>query len=153
MKRIISFKIDPKHYDNSPCVVWCFDNRFDGLWNLKMVPHLKAQGFLFQDPVMIAGGAKDLASPDEEFKRQRILWDIWVSIDKHSAPWIGLMTHKDCAAYGKTFESDETEAAFHVGELENAEKVVRDYLTQNHPQVKDIKIVKYFADFEGLNEI
>ncbi|MBI4119250.1 MAG: hypothetical protein HY456_00195 [Parcubacteria group bacterium] len=148
MRTIVEYKTNRAHYKNAPCIVWCFDDRFDGLWNA-FVEYLKHNGFAHKDPVKVAGGAKDLASPDGEYKRRRILWDIEASIKLHNPPWIGLMAHADCGAYGKKFENQNEERAFYASELEKAVTTVKNFLRSRNIE---LPVIKYFADFEGLHE-
>lgn len=152
MNKIISCKSNPDHYSDAPVVVWCFDDRFSGLWDM-FVKHMNDSGHKFKDSIKIAGGAKDLSSPDAEYKKERILWDIEASIKLHNPPFIVLMTHKDCGAYGKSFSSDEEEIDFHISELKKAEVTVFKHLSGNGKDKCDLEILKYYADFEGLHEV
>ena len=70
--------------------------------------------------IIVAGGAKTLASPRNDFERDFILEQIRLSIRLHSARRVLLMCHSDCATYGglAAFGGDvAAEMAHHREEL------------------------------------
>jgi hypothetical protein len=122
--------------------LWCFDNRFE----LGFRKFLKRIGVVNCDPVKVAGGAKCLASPENEGERAFVLEQIRKSIRLHGTKRAILMVHSDCGAYGGlgAFGSDaQAEAAHHEEELRRA----ADYLREAIP---GIEVSGYFVDFEGI---
>jgi hypothetical protein len=61
---------------------------------------LKRIGVAHPDPIKIAGGAKSLASPEQESDREFILDQIRKSMQLHGTTRAILMAHSDCGAYG-----------------------------------------------------
>ncbi len=96
MNTILSFQSDKTHYTADACIVWCFDDRFSKLLD----EYIKQQNFAHVDLVKVAGGAKDLASPDGEHARAYLLDQIAKSIKLHHTKEIILMMQSDCGAYG-----------------------------------------------------
>jgi len=96
--------------------------------------------------IVIAGGAKTLASPRNDFERDFILEQIRMSVLLHKTTRAFLMTHSDCATYGglAAFEGDrEREAAHHRAELQRAAELVR----QRFPY---LKLETFFVSFDGV---
>jgi hypothetical protein len=95
---------------------------------------------------VVAGGAKTLASPRNDFERDFILEQVRMSILLHKTPLVFLMSHSDCATYGglAAFGGDrEREAAHHKLELNRASQLIKD----NFP---DIEVRCFFVNFEGV---
>jgi hypothetical protein len=65
MKKVFHFDAPREKYLCDAMAVWCFDNRFE----LGFRKYLKRIGVVNTDPIKIAGGAKSLASPDQESDR------------------------------------------------------------------------------------
>ena len=107
MKRIINIKTSKEHYKGAPCLVWCFDDRFHNLLEKFRDFLKKDSGIERVDIIEVAGGAKGLANPDGEYKRQTLLGEIGASVKLHYPPFVGLMVHEDCGAYGKKFPSEK----------------------------------------------
>jgi carbonic anhydrase len=125
-------------------VVWCFDDRFQTAFS-KL---LKRIGMNRLDPIKIAGGAKQLASPKQESDRQFILEQIQASKRLHATKLVILMVHSDCGAYGglSAFNNDpRREATHHEQELQIAAQYV-------YKHVPDVAVQGYFVDFEGVWE-
>ncbi len=142
--KTLKVKTEKDHYTAGACVVWCYDNRFWNLFN----EFLKAQEIKNFDPIVIAGGSKSLASPDNESEREFLLKQIELSIKLHHTDRVILMNHSDCGGYGglKKFGDEEKEFTAHKGELEAARKVVES-------RFPGIRIDTVFADFEGIQFI
>ena len=143
MKKVFHFDSPRERYECDAAVVWCFDNRFD----LGFRKFLKRIGVVNSDPIKVAGGAKCLASPDDETERAFVLEQIRKSIRLHGTRRVILMLHSDCGAYdglGGGFNGDaRLEAESQQGELRRAAATLRAALP-------DVEILAYFADFEGV---
>src|SRR6266852_4561358 len=126
MRKVFHFDSPREKYHCDALVVGCFDNRFETA-SRKL---LKRIGVVQPDPIKIAGGAKALASPDEEFHRQFVLDQIQKSIRLHGTGRVILMLHSDCGAYGGLagrFQGDSTAEADHYrAEFQRAEKFLND---------------------------
>ena len=99
--------------------------------------------------IIVAGGAKTLASPRNDFEQDFILEQVRMSIRLHQTPRVFLMSHSDCATYGGLahFKGDRAaEAEHHRSELHRAAQL----LTQNFP---DISVEPYFVKFDGVWEV
>lgn len=143
MRKVFHFDAPREKYRCDAAVVWCFDNRFD----LGLKKYLKRIGIENIDPIKVAGGAKSLASPDQEADREFVIGQIQKSVRLHSPKSIVLMVHSDCGAYGGLagrFGNDrEAEAAFMETELARAAGTVR-------RTVPGLDVLTYFVDFEGV---
>src|SRR4030095_10419635 len=111
MLKVLHFDSPRERYQCDASVVGCFDNRFEAL-NRKL---LKRIGVVQPDPIKIAGGAKALASPDEEFHRRFVMDQIHKSMRLHGTERVVLMLHSDCGAYGGLghFQGDSAAEADH----------------------------------------
>lgn len=126
-------------------VIWCFDHRFETAFR-KL---LKRIGVFSSDAIRVAGGAKSLASPEQESARQFVLDQIRKSIRLHKTRTAVLMVHSDCGAYGglAAFQGDaRQEASHHAAELQQA----ADFLKK---QIPELTVKSYFVDFDGIWEI
>lgn len=145
MRRVLNFTSPKEHYIADAAVVWCFDHRFETAFR-KL---LKRIGVLTADAIRIAGGAKSLASPEQESARQFVLDQIQKSIRLHKTRTVVLMLHSDCGAYGglAAFNRDAAkEASHHAAELQRAAS----FLSK---QIPGLAIKSYFVDFDGVWEI
>lgn len=145
-ERVINIKINTDHYIAEACVMWCFDDRFSrllGAW-------VRAMKYNHVDLINIAGGAKGLASPINDYERPHLLDQIEKSIRLHHASRVVLMVHSECGAYGKHFSNHDEEQSFYCDELLNAERVVKEFLSDKYPTVP---IDIYYADFNGLVKV
>jgi hypothetical protein len=98
---------------------------------------------------VVAGGAKTLASPRNDFERDFILEQVRMSIRLHQTRCVLVMSHSDCATYGGLahFKDDRTaEAEHHRVELLRAAEL----LTTNFP---GISVEAYFVKFDGVCEV
>jgi hypothetical protein len=94
----------------------------------------------------VAGGAKTLASPRNDFERDFILEQVRMSILLHGTRRAYLFCHSDCATYGglAAFNGDAAaEADHHFQELQRA----ADLLKTAFPE---IQAECFFVNFEGI---
>jgi carbonic anhydrase len=142
MRKVFHFDSPREKYHCDASVVGCFDNRFEVVCR-KL---LKRIGVVQPDPIKIAGGAKALASPDEEFHRSFVMEQIHKSIRLHGTDRVILMLHSDCGAYGGLagcFQGDAAaEADHHRAELRRAAEFLKDALPS-------LTVDCYFLNFEG----
>lgn len=127
------------HYKADALILWCVDDRFSGL--LEDFKTLK--GFKRVDLIKIAGGAKNLAEAEKP-ENSFALGQIKKLIELHHAPIVALVNHSQCGAYGKKFESRESEIEFHKNELGKARVLIESAVTGG------VDIETYFADQDGL---
>jgi hypothetical protein len=142
MRKVLHFDSPRERYHCDASVVGCFDNRFDAV-NRKL---LKRIGITQPDPIKIAGGAKALASPEQEFHRAFVLDQIHKSIRLHGTDRVILKLHSDCGAYGGLdgrFHGDtEAETAHYQSELAAATAFLR-------REIPGIKVESFILNFEG----
>ena len=146
MQKILDFESSREHYTADACVVWCFDARF----TKSLQGFAQARNYRSYDLVRIAGGAKSLASPDNESERIFVLKQIEISLKLHRAEKIVLMTHSDCGAYGgiKSFENDiDREKETHIKELTAA----REFLEKNLSMSVPVELL--FVNFDSIWEL
>jgi carbonic anhydrase len=143
MRKIYHFDSPRENYRCDAAVVWCYDNRFELVFQ-KLLKRLR---LAHPDRIRVAGGAKCLATPDPEAEREVVLDQIRKSVALHGTDRVLLMVHSDCGAYGgleRAFHGDEqAEARHHRGELQRA----ADFLRQSIP---DVAVECYFVNFEGV---
>jgi len=142
MEKVFHFDSSPDHYIADAAVVCCFDERIRQVAN----KFLKRQQILHPDLVVVAGGAKTLASPRNDSERDFILDQIATSIRLHKATRVFLMNHADCGAYGglKAFGGDpKREAEYHQQELQRAADLVRS-------RFPEIDVQCFFVTFDGV---
>ena len=143
MQKIFHFDSPPEAYVADAAVLSCFDQRIRLVTN----KFLQRQGILRPDMIVLAGGAKTLASPRNDFERDFILEQIRMSIRLHRTSRIFLTSHSDCATYGglAAFENDrQREAQHHQSELERAAGLVK----ANFPE---LSVECFFVDFDGVH--
>ena len=142
MRKIFHFDSPREKYRCDASVVSCFDNRFDAVCR-KL---LKRIGVVQPDAIRIAGGAKSLASPEEEFDRAFVLEQIHKSIRLHGSERAILMLHSDCGAYGglaARFRGDtEAEATHYRAELGRASELLK-------AAIPSLTVECFFLNFEG----
>ena len=142
MRKVFHFDSPREKYHCDASVVGCFDNRFDTVGR-KL---LKRIGVVQPDPIKIAGGAKALASPDEEFHRTFVLDQIQKSIRLHGTDRAILVLHSDCGAYGGLaggFQGDtEAEAEHYCAELMCATSFLKRALPS-------LRVECFILNFEG----
>ena len=142
MKKVYHFDFPREHYHADAAILWCFDHRFD-LGFRKFLKRIKVEN---PDAIKVAGGARCLASPENEAEREFVLGQIRTSIRLHGTKRVILMVHSDCGAYGGLgrFQGDaKAEAAHFEKELARA----AEYLLREIP---GLEVQGYFVDFEGI---
>jgi len=142
MDKLFHFDSPAEPYVADAAVLCCFDQRI----NLALRKFLARQEILRPDLIIIAGGAKTLASPRNDFERDFILEQIRLSILLHSTKRMLVMSHSDCATYGGLahFKGNvQAEARHHAQELRRAATLVR----ENFP---DLNVESYFVNFQGV---
>jgi len=145
MKKIFHFDSPPQAYVADAVVLCCFDQRI----RLAVNKFLKQRKILKPDMIVIAGGAKTLASPRNDFERDFILEQVRLSIRLHRTQRMLLMSHSDCATYGglAAFQGDlKVEATHHKQELRRGVELLK----EKYPQ---LAVEPYFVNFEGVWEL
>jgi hypothetical protein len=145
MRKIFHFDSADSPYTADAAVLSCFDYRI----NTVVRKFLKKQGIERPDMIVVAGGAKTLASPRNDFEQDFILEQVRMSIRLHRSKRVLVMSHSDCATYGGLahFKGDQAaEAAHHRTELLRAAELV----TSNFP---GISVEPYFVKFDGVWEV
>src|SRR5690242_10041038 len=144
MRKLFHFESSPAGYTADAAVLCCFDHRVQQVTR----KFLKREGILQPDWIIVAGGAKTLASPRNDFEQEFILEQIRLSINLHRARRVILTCHSDCATYGglAAYGGDRrAEAEHHLKELERAAELVCGKFPVS-------EIATYFIDFEGVWE-
>lgn len=145
MRKIFHFDSPPAPYVADAAVLCCFDHRI----STAVRKFLKKQNVGRADMIVVAGGAKTLASPRNDFEQDFILEQVRMSIRLHQTRRVMVMSHSDCATYGGIahFKGDqEAEASHHRSELLRAGEI----LTTNFP---GISVEPYFVKFDGVWEV
>src|SRR5580704_6656494 len=145
MRKIFHFDSPAAPYTADAAVLTCFDHRI----NTAVRKFLKKQGIERVDMIVVAGGAKTLASPRNDFEQDFILEQVRMSIRLHQTKRVMVMSHSDCATYGGLpyFNGDrDAEAEHHRVELLRA----RDLLTASF---EHISVEPYFVKFDGIWEV
>src|SRR6476620_7443537 len=142
MEKVFHFDSAPEQYVADAAVLCCFDQRI----RLAVYKFLQKQGIVRPDMIVVAGGAKTLASPRNDFERDFILEQVRMSVLLHKTQRVFLMCHSDCATYGglAAFKGDRlAEAEHHQQELKRAAQLVK----ENFPT---LKVECFFVNFEGI---
>ena len=142
MQKAFHFDSPPEPYTADAAVLCCFDQRI----RLAVNKFLQRRDILRPDMIVVAGGAKTLASPRNDFERDFILEQVRMSILLHQTPRVFLMSHSDCATYGglAAFGGDrEQESAHHKTELQRAAQLIKE-------KFPDIEVRCFFVNFEGV---
>ncbi|MGA9498110.1 MAG: carbonic anhydrase [Terriglobales bacterium] len=145
MRKVFDFDSPAAPYTADAAVLCCFDYRI----STAVRKFLKKQGIERADMIIVAGGAKTLASPRNDFEQDFILEQVRMSIRLHQTKRVLVMSHSDCATYGGLahFNGDrQAEAEHHRSELLRA----RQLLTGNFP---GISVEPYFVKFDGVWEV
>jgi hypothetical protein len=143
MRKVFHFDSEPGPYVADAAVLCCFDQRI----RLAVNQFLRRRGILRPDMIVVAGGAKTLASPRNDFERDFILEQVRMSIRLHRTSRLFLMSHSDCATYGglAAFAGNRArESGHHEDELRRAAELVR-------ASFPELAIACFFVDFEGVN--
>jgi carbonic anhydrase len=145
MRKIFHFDSPADQYVADAAVLCCFDHRI----STAVRKFLKKRGIERADMIVVAGGAKTLASPRNDFEQDFILEQVRMSIRLHQTKRVMVMSHSDCATYGGLahFKGNrEAEADHHRSELLRAGEL----LTANFP---NISVEPYFVKFDGIWEV
>ena len=145
MQKVFHYDSPPGQYVADAAVLCCFDQRI----RLAISKFLESQDVLRPDMIVVAGGAKTLASPRNDFERDFILEQVRMSIRLHKTQRMFLMSHSDCATYGglAAFEGDRgREAGHHQQELLRAAELVK----TNFP---DLAVTCFFVNFDGVHAV
>jgi len=145
MRKVFHFDSPADPYVADAAVLCCFDHRI----STAVRKFLKKLGIERADMITIAGGAKTLASPRNDFEQDFILEQVRMSVYLHQTKRVMIMTHSDCATYGGLdhFKGDrEAEAEHHRSELLRAGEL----LTSDFP---GISVEPYFVKFDGIWEV
>jgi hypothetical protein len=142
MKRVLEFQSSMESYHCDAIVVACFDNRFDRVLR-RFLRHIHVVN---PDPVLVAGGAKSLSSPEHPADRNFLLAQVEKSIRLHNTTRAILSLHSDCGAYGGlgAFKDNEAaEVAHFRDELRHSRRIMHDLFPT-------LEIECYFFDFRGV---
>ena len=142
MRKIFHFDSPAEPYVADAAVLCCFDHRI----SQAVRKFLRKQNIERPDMIVVAGGAKTLASPRNDFEQDFILEQVRMSIRLHQTRRVLVMSHSDCATYGGLTAfggSQEREAEHHKQELQRA----ADLILSNFPEV-DAEC--FFVTFEGV---
>lgn len=118
----------------STVVVACIDFRFRKQLQEAIS---EACGVSDYDLIKLAGGAKNISSPDKDARREIVFDDISLALQAHHAERIILLNHQNCGKYaseGHVFADLAEERTFHEQELRRAGELATS-------QFKDAKIV------------
>jgi carbonic anhydrase len=142
MQKVFEYDSPQGQYVADAAVLCCFDHRI----STAVREFLKKQDIERPDMIIVAGGAKTLASPRNDFEQDFILEQVRMSIRLHQTKRVLVMSHSDCATYGglANFNGDrDAEAEHHRGELLRAAEL----LTATFP---GISVEPYFVKFDGI---
>jgi carbonic anhydrase len=145
MHKVFHFDSPSGQYVADAAVLCCFDHRI----NMAVRKFLKKQGIERPDMIIVAGGAKTLASPRNPFEQDFILEQVRMSIRLHQTNRILVMSHSDCATYGGLahFKGDrDAEANHHRSELLRAKDLLKATFT-------NISVEPYFVKFDGVWQV
>src|SRR5579863_5907421 len=145
MQKVFHFDSPPDAYVADAAVLCCFDERIRSATD----QFLRAQKILRPDMIVVAGGARTLASPRNDFERDFILEQVRMSIRLHQTRQVFLMSHSDCATYGglAAFGGDrEREARHHEQELRRAADLIRS-------SFPELEVKCFFVNFDGVQAV
>src|SRR5580658_9670823 len=145
MRKVFHFDSAAEPYVADAAVLCCFDHRI----SLATRKFLRKQGIDRPDMIIVAGGAKTLASPRNDFERDFILEQVRMSIRLHRTARVFLMSHSDCATYGglAAFAGDRgREAAHHQHELRRGAVLLRE-------QFPGLLVECFFVRFDGVHAV
>jgi len=145
MQKIFHFDAPPGAYVAEAAVLCCFDSRIRQTVN----KFLRREQVSYPDMIVVAGGAKTMASPRNDFERDFILEQVRMSALLHKTKRLILTSHSDCATYGglAAFRGDrEVEKQHHRNELLRAAELVSS-------RFPELQVDCYFIDFEGVWQV
>ena len=143
MKKLFHHDSSPDPYVADAAVLCCFDQRIRQATN----KFLKRKGIERPDMIVVAGGAKTLATPRNDFEQDFILEQIRMSIRLHQTKKVILTCHSDCATYGglAAYGGDRArEAAHHRQELQHGADLL-------HAEFPGLSVECFFVNFEGFH--
>jgi hypothetical protein len=144
MEKVFHFDSASQPYVADAAVLTCFDQRIRTAVN----KFLQRRGVAKPDMIVVAGGAKTLASPRNDFERDFILEQMRMSILLHGTKRAYLICHSDCATYGglAAYKGDvAAEAEHHFQELENAAGILK-------TAFPELQVETFLVNFEGVFE-
>ncbi len=149
MVTVLKFRSPVKtdHYKSESCNVFCLDCRW---CNEHYEEFYRQEGYHNPDRNYFAGGAKKLASPQNEGERESTLADILDLLKLHDCRRVNLGVHVNCGKYGKRFETPDEEIYFFQQELLKARQALLDYLRGKNCEAQ---IHMYLLDWEGMHEV
>lgn len=142
MRKVFNFDSPADTYVADAAVLCCFDHRI----SMAVREFLRQQGIKRPDMIIVAGGAKTLASPRNDFEQDFIIEQVRMSMRLHQTPRVLVMSHSDCATYGglARFGGNRTaEAEHHAGELQRASALLVG-------QFPELSVEPYFVQFDGI---
>ncbi len=145
MRKVFHFDSPAEPYVADAAVLCCFDHRISTV----VRKFLRKQGIERPDMIIVAGGAKTLASPRNDFEQDFILEQVRMSVRLHQTKRVLVMSHSDCATYGglAQFKGDrKAEAEHHRAELQRAAVLLTDNFS-------DLSVEPYFVKFDGVWEL
>jgi carbonic anhydrase len=145
MRKVFHFDSAAEPYVADAAVLCCFDHRI----SVATRKFLRKQGIDRPDMIVVAGGAKTLASPRNDFERDFILEQVRMSIRLHRTARVFLMSHSDCATYGgvAAFAGDRgREATHHGDELRRGAALLRE-------QFPGLSVECFFVSFDGVHAV
>ena len=145
MRKVFQFDSPSGQYVADAAVLCCFDHRI----SMVVREFLKKQRIERADMIVVAGGAKTLASPRNDFEQDFILEQVRMSIRLHGTKRVLVMSHSDCATYGglAAFDGDRgREARHHHQELQRAAELVK----ANFPE---LAVACFFVNFDGVHAV
>jgi carbonic anhydrase len=142
MRKTLDFHSSRAWYECDAALVTCFDSRFDPICS----ELLKQLGVAHPDTIKIAGGAKSLASPEEEFHRTFVLDQLKKSIQLHGTRRVILTLHSDCGGYGRLFGRFQGDAQAEMAHCHEELERARRFLEETVPA---LQVECFFLNFEG----
>jgi carbonic anhydrase len=142
MQKVFDFTSKPDPYVADAVVLTCFDHRISDA----VAEFLRTRGIRNPDMIVVAGGAKTLASPSSSLERDFILEQIRLSIQLHRPNRVLVISHSDCGTYGglANFKGDAAaEMEHHRNELCRAVDLISAHFA-------NIPVEPYFVNFSGL---
>ncbi|HZQ92846.1 MAG TPA: carbonic anhydrase [Terriglobales bacterium] len=142
MRKVLDFNSPTEQYVADAAVLCCFDARLRGV----VSKFLEREGILRPDMIVVAGGARTLASPRNPFEQEFILEQFRMSIRLHQTRRAVLMSHSDCATYGglAAFGGDPVlEQGRHKIDLGRAAELLES-------RFPGLSVECYFVTFDGI---
>jgi hypothetical protein len=142
MRKVFDFNSPVEPYVADAAVLCCFDERIRGV----VSQFLDRQGILRPDMIVVAGGARTLASPRNPIERDFLLEQFRLSIYLHQTRRALLISHSDCATYGglAAFGGDRVlEQGRHKIDLGRAAELLE-------AKFPGLGVECYFVTFDGI---